>query len=99
MADKSYEIKITASTVFIPEQSDVNGGRQHLNVSEWDKPQPDLARIVGQIQSGEMPPLKYKIMPNHANARLSSKDGDPARRLVAVRLARSRLIALVASIR
>lgn len=27
MADKNYEIKITASTVFVPEQSDVNSGR------------------------------------------------------------------------
>ena len=27
MADKKHEIKITARTAFIPEQSDVNGGR------------------------------------------------------------------------
>ena len=26
------------------------------------------------IESGEMPPLKYKVMPNHAAARLSDKD-------------------------
>lgn len=54
--------------------SDVNGGREHMNVSEWDRPQPSVDRVVRQIQSGEMPPLKYTIMPNHAGARLSGKD-------------------------
>ena len=53
--------------------NDVNGGRENLNLSEWNKAQPPLDEIVEQIQSGEMPPLKYKVMPNHSNARLSSK--------------------------
>ena len=53
--------------------SDVNGGRENLNLSEWNKPQPALDRVVRSIQSGSMPPLKYKVMPNHSKARLSSK--------------------------
>jgi len=53
-------------------QSDVDGGREHLNFSEWDKPQPSADAVIRQIQSGEMPPLKYTIMPNHASARLSA---------------------------
>ena len=45
-----------------------------LNLSEWNKPQPPLDRRSSEkIQSGEMPPLKYKVMPNHSKARLSSK--------------------------
>lgn len=55
-------------------QQDVDEGRETMNLSEWDKPQPALDEVVEQIQSGEMPPLKYKVMPNHANARLSDKD-------------------------
>ncbi len=54
-------------------QNDVSGGRKIMNLSEWDKPQPPLDEIVEKIQSGEMPPLKYKVMPNHSAARLSSK--------------------------
>ncbi len=55
-------------------QSDVDGGRQVLNLSEWDTPQPSADDIAEQINSGEMPPLKYTIMPNHANGRLSDQD-------------------------
>jgi hypothetical protein len=52
--------------------NDVEGGRKVMNLSEWNKPQPQLNDLVDIIQSGEMPPLKYKVMPNHAKARLSS---------------------------
>jgi heme-binding protein len=52
-------------------QSDVDGGREHLNLSTWDKAQPGLDEVVQQIQSGEMPPLKYWISPYHRSARLS----------------------------
>jgi hypothetical protein len=51
--------------------NDVDGGRKVMNLSEWNKPQPQLNDLVDIIQSGEMPPLKYKIMPNHSKARLS----------------------------
>ena len=55
-------------------QNDVEEGRGNLNLSAWDTPQPPLDDVTEKIQSGEMPPLKYKIMPNHAKARLSDKE-------------------------
>lgn len=53
--------------------NDVNGGREHMNLSEWNRPQPELNDIVEAINSGEMPPLKYRTMPNHSKARLSDQ--------------------------
>jgi hypothetical protein len=55
-------------------ESDVKGGRERLNLSTWDQPQPELDEVVEQIQEGEMPPLKYWISPYHWNARLSDKE-------------------------
>src|SRR4051812_31865304 len=51
-------------------QSDVDGGREHLNLSAWDKPQAEFDDVVESIQEGEMPPLKYWISPYHWNAKL-----------------------------
>src|SRR3954452_16486887 len=51
-------------------QNDVDGGRNPLNFSEWDKPQPSVPDVVEQIRSGGMPPLQYKIV--HPAARLST---------------------------
>lgn len=53
-------------------QSDVNGGRNALNFSEWDKPQAGLNDVIEAVQSGSMPPLQYKLF--HGNARLSGAD-------------------------
>ena len=50
-------------------QSDVNGGRNVLNFSEWDKPQAELDNVIAAVQSGSMPPLQYKLF--HADARLT----------------------------
>ena len=56
-------------------QQDIDGGREHMNLSEWDKPQPALDEVIRQIKpGGEMPPFKYTAMPNHADARLSDAD-------------------------
>ena len=55
-------------------QNDIEGGRQRLNVSEWDQPQPDVAEVTRQIRSGNMPPLQYKIA--HAGGRLSQAQRD-----------------------
>jgi mono/diheme cytochrome c family protein len=52
-------------------QNDIDGGRNHLNVSEWNKAQPDIGQIVRVIRGGGMPPLQYKIM--HADGRLSTQ--------------------------
>ena len=51
---------------------DVNGGRENLNFSEWDKPQPELNELIEQIQSGGMPPLKYTLP--HPSAKLSDTE-------------------------
>ena len=61
-------------------QNDVDGGRRALNFSRWDTAQPALAVVVDKVSSDEMPPLKYKLMPNHAKARLSDAE---KRRLIA----------------
>lgn len=53
-------------------QRDVDEGRGKLNFSEWDKPQVDISELVDQIQSGEMPPLQYKLI--HGGARLSGTE-------------------------
>lgn len=55
-------------------ENDVNGGRERLNFSEWDTPQPEVDDVVEVIQEGEMPPLKYKLI--HPSARLSSSEKD-----------------------
>jgi hypothetical protein len=51
---------------------DVKGGREHLNLSRWDQPQPDLGEVVEAIDGGGMPPAQYKVI--HGNARLSAAD-------------------------
>jgi len=53
-------------------QADVNGGRDALNFSEWDKPQAGLDDVLESVQSGSMPPLQYKLF--HGNARLSDAE-------------------------
>ncbi len=53
-------------------QSDVDGGREHLNASEWNRPQPEASEVVSQIESGSMPPLKYTLL--HPGAKLSDAE-------------------------
>ena len=55
-------------------QSDVDGGRERLNLSTWDKTQPELADVVEAIQGGGMPPVQYWISPYHWNAKLSDAE-------------------------
>jgi hypothetical protein len=50
-------------------QRDVDGGRRHLNFSEWNQPQRHAGHVVKEIQSGDMPPWFY--LPMHPAARLS----------------------------
>lgn len=52
--------------------NDVKGGREHMNLSRWDKRQPDLAEVVESIEGGDMPPQQYKLI--HKDARLSAAD-------------------------
>jgi hypothetical protein len=53
-------------------QRDVDGGRRHLNFSEWDRPHRHDKDVVAQVQSGEMPPWFY--LPMHASARLTEPE-------------------------
>ena len=53
-------------------QRDVDGGRQRLNFSRWDQPQPDVDEVIRQISRGGMPLLQYKLV--HSDARLSAAD-------------------------
>lgn len=55
-------------------QQDVEEGRDKLNFSEWDRPQPDAGEIVEAAREGSMPPVQYK--PLHSGARLSSEQRD-----------------------
>lgn len=57
---------------------DVTDGRERLNFSRWDQPQPDLQEVLDVVEGGEMPPLQYKLI--HAGARLSDAE---SRQLVA----------------
>ena len=53
-------------------QNDVDGGRQHLNFTEWNLPQRHAKDIVEKIKSGEMPPKVY--LPMHPAARLTDAE-------------------------
>jgi mono/diheme cytochrome c family protein len=52
-------------------EHDIQDGRQRLNVSEWNRGQPDVAEVMRAITGGSMPPLQYKLV--HAEGRLSKK--------------------------
>jgi len=53
-------------------QNDVEGGRDNLDFSEWNRGQADLGDVVDQVSGGGMPPLQYTIV--HPSASLSSTD-------------------------
>ena len=55
-------------------QNDVNGGRENLNLSAWDKPQAELGDVEEAIQGGGMPPIQYWLSPYHWNAKLSDSE-------------------------
>jgi hypothetical protein len=53
-------------------QRDVNGGRSHLNFSEWSKPQRHAGHAIREIQTGDMPLWFY--LPMHSEARLTPEE-------------------------
>jgi hypothetical protein len=55
-------------------QNDVNGGRGHLNFSEWDRPQQHATDVAAQVKQGDMPPWFY--LPMHPAARLTGAEKD-----------------------
>lgn len=53
-------------------QRDVNGGRRHLNFSEWNKPQRHAGHVAEEIRGGDMPPWFY--LPMHPEAKLTAEE-------------------------
>jgi mono/diheme cytochrome c family protein len=53
-------------------QNDVDGGRGHLNFTEWDRPQRHATDVTAQVQQGDMPPWFY--LPMHPAAKLSGAE-------------------------
>ncbi len=53
-------------------QRDVEGGRDNLDFSEWNRGQSDLGEVVDQVSGGGMPPLQYTTV--HPSASLSSTE-------------------------
>jgi hypothetical protein len=66
----------------------VDGGREALNFSEWNRPQDaDLDEIDEAIRSGSMPPWFYRVP--HPAARLSAAEKDALIRGLGETFARS----------
>jgi mono/diheme cytochrome c family protein len=53
-------------------QSDVDEGREILNVSEWDRPQGEVDEAGEVVLEGEMPPWQYTLL--HPSAHLSDSE-------------------------
>jgi mono/diheme cytochrome c family protein len=53
-------------------QRDVNGGRRHLNFTEWNRAQRHAGDVAGQVKQGDMPPWFY--LPMHSAARLTDAE-------------------------
>ena len=53
-------------------QRDVNGGRSHLNFSEWNLPQKRAKDVAEQVKEGEMPLWFY--LPMHPAAKLTAAE-------------------------
>jgi hypothetical protein len=53
-------------------QRDVNGGRSHLNFTEWDRPQQHAKDVLTEVKQGDMPPWFY--LPMHPNAKLTDAE-------------------------
>ena len=53
-------------------QRDVNGGRSHLNFTQWDQPQRHSKDVAAEVKQGDMPPWFY--LPMHPDARLTDAE-------------------------
>lgn len=51
---------------------DVNGGRSHLNFTEWNQPQKHAKDVANEVKSGDMPPWFY--LPMHPLAKLTEAE-------------------------
>jgi hypothetical protein len=53
-------------------QRDVNGGRSHLNFTEWNLTQKHAKDVVAEVKGGDMPPWFY--LPMHPAAKLTDSE-------------------------
>ena len=53
-------------------QSDVDGGRAHLNFSEWNRPQKNAEEAPDMVRGKDMPLPKYLLL--HRSARLTDAE-------------------------
>ena len=53
-------------------QRDVDEGRDHLNFSEWDRPQEKADEMAEVVQEGGMPPPSYTLL--HPDAKLTEEE-------------------------
>jgi mono/diheme cytochrome c family protein len=53
-------------------QRDVNGGRSHLNFTEWDLPHKHAKDVTNEVKQGDMPPWYY--LPLHPSAKLTEAE-------------------------
>jgi len=53
-------------------QNDVDGGREHLNFSEWNREQRHAKDIADEVSHGDMPPGVY--LPMHPEAKLTDAE-------------------------
>lgn len=53
-------------------QNDVDGGRRHINFSEWNSPSRHAKDVADQVSHGDMPPNVY--LPMHPEAKLTEAE-------------------------
>lgn len=53
-------------------EHDVDDGRDHLNFSEWNRPQRHAEHAAEEVKGGDMPPWYY--LPMHPAARLTAAE-------------------------
>ena len=53
-------------------QNDVNGGRSHLNFTEWNLPHKHAKDVAEEVKGGDMPPWFY--LPLHPSAKLTDAE-------------------------
>jgi hypothetical protein len=51
---------------------DVEEGREHLNFTEWDRPNEEAEEILEEVEEGSMPLTKYVLL--HPEANLSAAE-------------------------
>ena len=64
---------------------DVAEGREHLNMSDWQRPQKEAHEAAEVVRNGGMPPVQYRLL--HPEARLSAAEREQLARGLALTFA------------